>query len=46
MNWKPRPPVGPDALTWVIVAVATTVIGFVLDRVFHKNDKDQKENRP
>ena len=44
MNWKPRPPIGPDALTWVIVAVATTVVGFVLDRVFNKNEEEKKDS--
>lgn len=42
--WGPKMPPPTDPLVWVIVAVATTVIGWVLERVF--SPKDRKEKPP
>lgn len=40
-EWKmPKSPRIPDVLAWVVVAISTTVIGYVLEHVFKKQKDD------
>lgn len=39
--WPPKYPPGQNPWPLVLIAVATTVVGIVLDRLLPKNNSDQ-----